>query len=153
MSTLVGLKTSNLQGLEERKKKVLVIQSCLFATSWTVAHQGPLSMEFSRQEYWSGFAIPFSRGSSRPRDRTHVSCIAGRFFTDWATREALLKYSLNTSCLWPFVLVLPAPLWGSSESGPFSPTLCHSQAAHLTDCSENYAFLCFLHLSCWWDPV
>ena len=26
-------------------------------------------------------AIPFSRGSSRPRDRTRVSCIAGRFFT------------------------------------------------------------------------
>ena len=27
-------------------------------------------------------AISFSRGSSQPRDRTHVSCIAGRFFTD-----------------------------------------------------------------------
>ena len=26
----------------------------LFATPWTVAHQVPLSMEFSRQEYWSG---------------------------------------------------------------------------------------------------
>ena len=26
-------------------------------------------------------AIPFSRGSSLPRDRTHVSCIVGRFFT------------------------------------------------------------------------
>ena len=33
-------------------------------------------------------AFPFSRGSSQPRDRTHVSCIAGRFFTSWATREA-----------------------------------------------------------------
>ena len=32
-------------------------------------------------------AIPFSRGSSQPRDRTQVSCIAGRFFTFWATRE------------------------------------------------------------------
>ena len=26
----------------------------LFATLWTIAHQGPLSMEFSKQEYWSG---------------------------------------------------------------------------------------------------
>ena len=34
--------------------------------------------------------IPFSRGSSRPRDWTWVSCIAGRFFTFWATREAQL---------------------------------------------------------------
>ena len=30
----------------------------LFATAWTVAHQAPLSMEFSRQEYWSGLPFP-----------------------------------------------------------------------------------------------
>ena len=30
-------------------------------------------------------AVPFSRGSSQPRDRTQVSHIAGRFFTIWAT--------------------------------------------------------------------
>ena len=30
----------------------------------------------------------FSRGASWPRNRTEVSCIAGRFFTSWATREA-----------------------------------------------------------------
>ena len=33
-------------------------------------------------------AFPFSSGSSQPRDRTQVSCIAGGFFTLWATREA-----------------------------------------------------------------
>ena len=31
----------------------------LFATPWTVAYQGPLSMGFSRQEYWSGLPFPF----------------------------------------------------------------------------------------------
>ena len=30
----------------------------LFATPWTVAHQAPLSMRFSRQEYWSGLPFP-----------------------------------------------------------------------------------------------
>ena len=30
----------------------------LFATPWTVAHQAPLSMKFSRQEYWSGLPFP-----------------------------------------------------------------------------------------------
>ena len=30
----------------------------LFATPWTLAHQVPLSMVFSRQEYWSGFPFP-----------------------------------------------------------------------------------------------
>ena len=30
----------------------------LFTTPWTVAHQAPLSMDFSRQEYWSGLPFP-----------------------------------------------------------------------------------------------
>ena len=40
-----------------------------------------------------GVAIPFFRGSSPPRDRTHIFCrswTADRFFTIWATREAVL---------------------------------------------------------------
>ena len=40
-------------------------------------------------------AIPFTRGSSWPWDRTRVSCNAGKCFTNWATREAQHKqYSL-----------------------------------------------------------
>ena len=34
-------------------------------------------------------AYPFSSGSSQPRNRTKVSCIAGGFFTNWAIREVL----------------------------------------------------------------
>ena len=38
----------------------VLLLSCiqLFATPWTVARQAPLSMEFSRQEYWSGLPFP-----------------------------------------------------------------------------------------------
>ena len=37
----------------------LITKSCpTLATPWTVAHQAPLSMGFSRQEYWSGFPSP-----------------------------------------------------------------------------------------------
>ena len=37
----------------------LVAQSCwTLATPWTVAHQAPLSIGFSRQEYWSGLPFP-----------------------------------------------------------------------------------------------
>ena len=46
-----------------------------FVTRWTVAHQAPLSMGFSRPEYWRGFAISSSRGSPPPRDQTQVFCI------------------------------------------------------------------------------
>ena len=36
-------------------------------------------------------AYPFSRGSSQPRNRTRVFCIAGGFFTNWAIREARIN--------------------------------------------------------------
>ena len=37
----------------------LVAKSCpTLATPWTIAHQAPLSMGFSRQEYWSGLPFP-----------------------------------------------------------------------------------------------
>ena len=42
-------------------------------------------------------AVPSSRGSSQPRDRTQVSCIAGGFFTSWATREALKQREAQMS--------------------------------------------------------
>jgi len=64
-----------------------------------LACQAPLPLEFSRQEW---VAIPFSRGSSWPRDRTWFSCIAGRFFTNWATREECLV--LKNWCFWTVVL-------------------------------------------------
>ena len=37
---------------------VLVAGSCLIVALWTAAHQVPLSMGFSRQEYWSGLPFP-----------------------------------------------------------------------------------------------
>ena len=148
----------------------------LFATSWTVARQAPLSMEFPRQEYWSGLpcpptgdlpnpgielpslmslalagrfftssiickaqesvwkwkwvtqscltlcnptdcivhgvlqarilewvVLPFSRGSSQPRDLTQVSWIAGRCFTVWATKEAPCTYLVTIFLVMGFV--------------------------------------------------
>ena len=35
-----------------------LVVSDFFATSWIVAHQAPLSMEFSNQQYWSGLPFP-----------------------------------------------------------------------------------------------
>ena len=76
------------------KSESEVAQSCrLFATPWTAAHQAPLSMGFSWQEYWSGLpfpslgalphpgieprspAIPSFRRLFRPWDQTGVSCV------------------------------------------------------------------------------
>ena len=63
-----------------------VMSKMLFATSWSVAHQAPLSMRILQARILEWVAIPSSRGSSKPRNRTHVSLIAGRLFTVWATR-------------------------------------------------------------------
>ena len=79
-------------------------------------------------------AIPFSRGSSQPRDWTWVSHSAGRFFTTWATREALAKVcaKLFQSCM-----TLCDPMgyspWGSSvrEDSPGKNTgVCINGVTH-----------------------
>ena len=49
-----------LQGMKVESESE-VAQSCLLATPWTVAHQAPPSMGFSRQEYWSGVPLPSPR--------------------------------------------------------------------------------------------
>ena len=62
----------------------------LFATLWTVAHQAPLSMEFSRQEYWSG--LPCSPPGDLPNPGIEPMslmspALVGAFFTTSATWE------------------------------------------------------------------
>ena len=56
----------------------------------SIAHSPPDSSvhSISQARILEWVAILFSRGSSPPRDQTWVSCIAGRFFAIWATREA-----------------------------------------------------------------
>ena len=64
----------------------------LFVTPWTVACQGPLSMGFSRQEYWGG--LPFPPPGNLPDPGTEPSsltssALASRFFitsTTWETQ-------------------------------------------------------------------
>ena len=60
----------------------------LFVTLWAVAWQAPLSMAFSRQEYWSGLLCPPPGDLSNPGIKTAspVSpALAGRFFTTGTT--------------------------------------------------------------------
>ena len=49
-----------------------------------------------------GVAISFSRGSSRPKERTRVSYVTGRLITDWVTREAPDPVSLYLKILSDF---------------------------------------------------
>ena len=63
----------------------------LFVAPWTVAYQAPLSIEFSRQEYWS--ELPFPPLGNIPNSRIKPTSLVspaleGRFFTTNATWEA-----------------------------------------------------------------
>ena len=80
------------------------VQLCA-ATLWTVAHQVPLSMGFSRQEYWSGLPCPSPGDLPNPgiQPTSFMSpALAGRFFTTNATWEAPYIYLYM-----PYILTYP----------------------------------------------
>ena len=67
-----------------------VAQSCLtLATPWTVAHQAPLSMGFSRQEYWSGLLCPTPGDLPNPGVAPWFAALVGGFLTTSVTWGAL----------------------------------------------------------------
>ena len=67
----------------------LVTQSCLTLCDPTDCSPPGFSVHGILQaRILEWIAIPFSRGTSQPRDWTLVSCIAGRFFTVWATGKS-----------------------------------------------------------------
>ena len=114
----------------------LVTQFCLTLWGpWTVARQALPSMEFSRQDYWSRFAISYSRGSSWPRHRTRVSCVSctGSPWgckeldtTEWPTfshiQSCLLNERMRACCMlsrfsWVWLF---ATLWTAVHQSPLS---------------------------------
>ena len=73
-------------------------------------------------------AISFSRGSSRPRDRTQVSRIVGRRFTVWATREALKAEELA---------VKPNVQWIIEKARKFQKNICFVDYTKTFDCVDH----------------
>ena len=92
-----------------QKVKVLVIQLCqILCDPMDCSLPGFSVHEILQTRILEWVAIHFSRGSSRARDQTQVSCIAGRFFTSWDTREAPVpRMVLNILCILnPWLLLL-----------------------------------------------
>ena len=70
----------------------------LFVSLWTVAHQAPLSMGFSRQEYWNGLPCPPPGALPDPGiEPTSLMspALAGRFFTISATWDVSYPYHFS----------------------------------------------------------
>ena len=89
---------------------------CDFGTPWTVAHQAPLSMGFSRQDYLNGLLCPSPGNLADPRNEfiSFISlALAGIFFTTSATWKAQgRKYceAKETSLLRKSLSLLKSPL-------------------------------------------
>ena len=74
---------------QKKKSKMLLSQSCLtLFNPMDYSPPGSSVHGILQARILEWITISFSRGSSWSRDRIQVSCIAGRFFTIWDTREA-----------------------------------------------------------------
>ena len=74
----------------------------LFANLWTVAHQAPFSMGFSRQEYWSGLPFPSPGDLPHPGTEPMSLVLASGFFTAEPPEKA--KYSVPLWYCWGMVI-------------------------------------------------
>ena len=82
-----GSQNSPYSCFHEKCKYYLLSSVWLFVTPWTIACQAPLSVEFSSKNTGVG-SHSFLQRIFPTQGLNWVSCIAGRFFTIWATREA-----------------------------------------------------------------
>ena len=98
----------------EERGCVSVLISCLscvqlFATPWTEAHMAPLSIGFSRQEYWSGLPCP-SPGDLPYPGRRRYSALRTSFeraqdLKPWNTRTSVYLFSSRFLCSWSLWLL------------------------------------------------
>ena len=132
-------------------------QSCpnLCGPRWTVAHQGPLSMKFSRQDYWSGLSFPPPEGSSQPRGQNHVHGVTKELdMTEQVNKQKEtkifnftdLKYLYTTWNKYQNILKF-YPLFKWLElgaGGPSSQPPAYSPSSLLLSPSQGEICLCFL---------
>ena len=81
----IQMRKSNLVAVHMCEKEMLLficsVMSDILGTLWTVAYQAPLSMGFSREEYWSGLPFPSPGIFPTPESKPMSPALAGAFFT------------------------------------------------------------------------
>ena len=109
----------------------------LFATPWTVVYQAPLSMKFSRQEYWSW--LPFPSPGDLPDPGIEPSCLlspvlAGGFSTIVPLGNSIRVRVFEYGCLYFY------PKWKKREVTQPCPTLCNPMDCSLLGSSVHGIF-------------
>ena len=134
---------------------------CLFATLWTVACQAPLSMGFSKKEYW-GILAMLSRDLPDPgiRPTSLISpALAGMFFTTSATWEACLTHKeikyRELKCLFPGLMIGKAKDWQRIWICEFSLRSFHHvllrKEKMKTEKTDGATMMTPIHRSFWTD--
>ena len=121
----------------------------LFATPWTASLPGSSVHGILQARILEWVVMPSSRGSSWPRDQTHVSCIADRFFTISATQKApvyLLLRLKNPFILFTLFLNLGLSVFPSNSLIfcrilPFSSDMCLTSPSLRNFFNTLYCFL------------
>ena len=113
----------------------------LFVISWTLAHQAPLSMECSRQEYWSGLLCPppvIPDPGIESASLTSPS-LGGRFFITSATwkGQTISYVSAKGRVIIIIVANLSVLLKTKQHSSTFPVSLCYSSEAQVHSFSLN----------------
>ena len=100
----------------------------LFAIPWTVAHQAPLSMEFSRQEYWCELPFPTSEDLPQPGIKTASLALSGRFFTTALPGQPKFLVAHTVFGVEPISLpiaVVPIPVTAVLNKVGLATSKCH----------------------------
>ena len=118
LSNIVWARVSLEQRLKQKARvKVLVTQSCpTLCDPMDCSLQGSSVHGILQARILEWVVMPFSRGSSWPRDQTHISCIAGGFFTTSSTWK---KHDRGIQCLslWSAESVTGPKLYNSCCEG------------------------------------
>ena len=111
----------------------------LLLIPWTVARQAPLSMKFSRQEYWSGKLFPSSGDLPDPGIEPGSPAMHADAFTIWAPSVQFSR-SIVSDSLWSHEPQHTRPPCPSSTLGVYPNSCPLSRWYHLTISSSSSAF-------------
>ena len=109
----------------------------------TISYQDPLSVEFSREEYWRGLPFPSPGESFWPRDATYISCVsctAGGFSTHWAIGKPFENGRSTQSYFYHNKVIPQGTLWSSCGQ--------HEETDHLNSLSTFIISLNELIIRC-----
>ena len=109
----------------------------LFVTLWTAAHQAPLSMGFSKQEYWSGLPSPFLEVFPTQGSNLHLPCLqhCRWILYHWATGETLRALKQDQKILHSLLASRFSLPWATGQLGNlFSLNFFMASKTHFVIC-------------------